>query len=95
MHPSRQRKDTRTMKTDCKFKAVARHDPSVGWSLKVLDNNHNHGPVTALSALPQYRIAAMSDEEHAKVKQMNAENHTPKQILTLLQNANPELMLIP
>jgi MULE transposase-like protein len=66
-----------------------------GWKLQALDNNHNHSLLTALSALPQYRIAAMTPEEQAKVKQMNSENHSANQILTALQNANPNSMLIP
>jgi hypothetical protein len=92
---SKQCKNTSTMKTDCKFKAVVRQQENGQWKLEVLDNNHNHGPLAALAALPQYRTALLTPEERLKVKQMNSENLSASQILTSLRNANPELNLIP
>jgi hypothetical protein len=63
VHPSRQRPNTSTMKTDCLYQAVARKvDDGVGYMLKVLDNNYNHRLVEALSAFPEHRIAAMALE---------------------------------
>jgi hypothetical protein len=68
VHLSRQRPNTSTLETDCPYKAVARKlDDGVGYMLKVLDNNHNHGPAEALSAFPQHRIAAMSPQERTAV----------------------------
>jgi hypothetical protein len=68
IHPLRQRPNTSTMKTDCLYQAVAwKADDGVGFMLKVLDNNHNHGLVEALSAFPQHRIAAMELEEQTIV----------------------------
>jgi hypothetical protein len=65
------------------------------WQVDFTENNHNHGPVLALSALPKHRTGAMTPEEHAKVKQMNLENLIPNEILTSLRCANPESNLIP
>jgi hypothetical protein len=95
VHISKQRKNTSTMKTDCKFKAVVRQQENGQWKLEVLDNNHNHSLLAALAALPQYRTALLILEEQLKVKQMNSENLSTSQILTSLRNANLELNLIP
>jgi hypothetical protein len=76
VHESRQRKNTSTMKTDCKFKAVAQQENGQ-WKLEVLNNNHNHSPLAALAALLQYRATALTPEERLKVKQMNLENLSP------------------
>jgi hypothetical protein len=97
-HKSRRRKNTSTMKCDCPFTISAKHldgQSQSGWQVKVADNNHNHGPVAALSALPQHRVAAMTLDERLKVKQMHSENHSANQILTTLRLANPNSMLVP
>lgn len=52
VHPSRQRKNTATMKTDYPFRVVAKKN-QMGWKVEVLKNNHNPGPFAAASALPQ------------------------------------------
>jgi hypothetical protein len=84
------------MKTDCKYRVVARkEDNGNGWKMGVLENNHNHGPVACASALPQHRTAAITPEERAKIKQMNSENQSAGQILLTLRCANPDSMLIP
>ena len=78
VHPSRQRPNTSTMKTNCPYQAVARKvDDGVGYMLKVLDNNHSHGPVEALSAFPRHRIAAMTLEEQTIVQKMGVLGHSP------------------
>jgi hypothetical protein len=82
------------MKTRCKFQAVARKEQGNQWRLEILDNNHNYDAVAALSALPQYRIAAMTLEEKAKVKQMRSENHSASSILISLRNTNLDSMLV-
>lgn len=50
VHTSRQRKNTSTIKTGCKFQAVVR--PEGNQKLQILDNNHNDDAVAALLALP-------------------------------------------
>ena len=55
---------------------------------------HNHDPVEALSALPQHRIPAMSEEECATVNSMHRNGHSPLQILSALQLLNPASHLI-
>jgi hypothetical protein len=84
VHESRQRKNTGTIKTECPYRAVARKLEDGGYKLEVLEHNHNHGAVMALSALPQHRVGAMTLEERSKIKQMNSENHSANQILTSL-----------
>jgi hypothetical protein len=62
VHESRRRQNTSTMKTGCRFSVVAKKCDSPGqegYKVEVQNNNHNHGPVEALSALPQHRLAAM------------------------------------
>jgi hypothetical protein len=93
-HESKRRKNTSTMKTDCKHRYVARKADD-RWKLEVLKNNHNHGPAAALSALPQHRIAAMTPEEHALLRDMSALGHSPTQILDTIRKSNPESNLIP
>ena len=93
-HPSKQRKNTSTMKTDCKYQCVARKVDD-GWKLEVLENNHNHGPAVALSALPQHRVAAMTPEERAILRDMSVLGHSPTQILDAIRKSNPESNLIP
>lgn len=95
VHPSRQRRNTSTIKTECPYKAVARNQEGFGWKLEVIDNNHNHGSVASLSALPQHRVSAMSDQERAKVKEMRSQGSTPNQILHSLLCSNPNSHLIP
>jgi hypothetical protein len=95
VHLSRQRRNTGTIKTECPYKVVVRNEESVGWKLQVVDNNHNHGPVTALSALPQHRVAAMTPQEREMVKKMRSQGITPSQILNSLRCDNPDSHLIP
>jgi hypothetical protein len=87
-HPSRQRRNTSTIKTDCPYRVVAWKQLDGSFKTEVLDHNHNHGPVAALSALPQHRIGAMTPEEHAKVKDMMVLGHSPSQILNALRHDN-------
>jgi hypothetical protein len=47
VHPSRQRKNAATMKTDCPFCVVAKKN-KMGWKVEVLENNHNPGPLLQL-----------------------------------------------
>jgi hypothetical protein len=102
VHPSHQRRNTGTIKTDCPYKCVARCVDSGGdggggggWNLETVDNNHNHGPAASLAALPQHRIAAMSPEELSKVKQMRSQGINPKQILNALRQDNSNSHLVP
>jgi hypothetical protein len=82
------------MKTDCRFFVVAKKCPS-GWKLDVQNNNHNHGPIAALSALPQHRIAALQSQERAAVRDMSALGHSHTQILDALRKGNLESNLMP
>jgi hypothetical protein len=96
VHTSRQRRNTSTIKTDCKYQVQAKKcEDQLGYLVKVLENNHNHGPVAAISALLQHRIAAMTPEEHSIARDINVLGHSPRQILNKLQQANPKSQLIP
>jgi hypothetical protein len=66
----------------------------MSWIVKVINNDHNHEPAEALSALPQHRISAMSEEERSTVDSMYRNGHSPLQILGALQSANPVSHLI-
>jgi len=59
------------------------------------EGRHNHGPVTALSALPAHRIASMTLQEKSRVKEMQTLYHSPSQILQTLHKDNPDCVLIP
>jgi Transcription factor AFT len=73
MHESKRRKNTSTTKTGCPFRVdAAPCEAQPGWKVEVVENRHNHGPVAALSALPAHRIAAMTLQEKAKVKEMQS-----------------------
>ena len=82
------------MKTGCKFRVSATRKGAMSWTVKVVNNDHNHEPVEALSALPQHRIAAMSEGERSTVNSMHRNGHSPLQILSALQSANPSSHLI-
>jgi hypothetical protein len=85
------------MKTDCRFSVVAKKcpDDEPGWKVEVQNNDHNHGPMAAASALPQHRIAALKPEERTMVRDMSALGHSPTQILNAIRKDNPESNLIP
>ena len=93
-HESRRRKNTSTMKTDCRFSIVAKKCPE-GWKVEVQDNNHNHGPIAVLSALPQHRIAALQSQERLLIRDMSTLGHSPTQILDAIRKGNPNSNLIP
>jgi hypothetical protein len=97
-YESKRRKNTSTMKTDCPFSVVAKkcsdsNEP--GWKVEVQNNDHNHGPIAAASALPQHRVAAMKPEEHAIIRDILALRHSPTQILNTIRKDNPKSSLIP
>ena len=95
MHDTKRRKNTSTMKSDCLYKVVLKKcSNQPGQESEVIENNHNHGGVLALSALPRHCISAMTEDEKAKVRQMNIENYTLTEILISLCCANPDSMLI-
>jgi hypothetical protein len=91
---SKQRKNTSTIKTDCKHRCVARKVDD-GWKHEVLENNYNYRLAAALSALLQYRIAAMIPEEHAILRDISVLGYSPTQILDAICKSNPESNLIP
>ena len=90
----KRRRNTSTMKTGCKFRVSAKRKGAMSWTVKVVNNDHNHEPVEALSALPQHRIAAMLEEERSTVNSMHRNGHSPLQLLSALQSANPSSHLI-
>jgi hypothetical protein len=67
------------MKTRRKFRVSANHRDGITWNVKVFNNNHNHESTEAASALPQHRIAAMSEEERLLVGSMHQNGHSPLQ----------------
>ena len=86
------------MKTDCRFSVVAKKYDSLSqesYKVEVQNNNHNHGLVEALSALPQHRLAAIKTQEQAMVRDMSTLGHSPTQILDTIRKSNPESNLIP
>jgi hypothetical protein len=66
-----------------------------GWKVEVQNNDHNHGPMAAASALPHHRIAALKPEERTMVRDMSALGHSPTQILNAIRKDNPKSNLIP
>jgi hypothetical protein len=59
-----------------------------------LNNKYNHDTVILPIALPHHRIGALTKEEYTKVKKMSILGHSPSAILSVLQYANPELLLV-
>src|SRR5436305_7376908 len=55
VHPTKKRRNTSTTKIGCPFRVRA---VGTNWTVHIVDSNHNHGPATANSALPQHRTAA-------------------------------------
>lgn len=82
---NKRRKNTSTMKTGCKFRVSATRQGTMPQIVKIVSNNHNHGLVKALSALPQHRIAAISEKERSLVNSIYLNSHSPKQILSTLE----------
>jgi hypothetical protein len=56
----------------------------VGFKLEVVNNNYNHRPIIALSALLQHRVAVMTLEERAIVKDISTLSYNLRQILDKL-----------
>jgi hypothetical protein len=81
----KRRKNTSTMKTGCKFRVSAARQRDMPWTVKIFNNHHNHKPVKASSALPQHRIAAMSEEEQSLVGSIYQNSYSSLQILSALQ----------
>lgn len=50
--------------------------------------------MVVLLVLLQHRIASITADEKAKIKQMNAENYSTKEILLSIRNINPNTALI-
>jgi hypothetical protein len=97
-HESKHRKNTSTMKTSCPFSVVAKKcldGDEPGWKVEVQNNDYNHGPMAAASALPQHQVAALKPEERAVIRDMSALGHSPTQILNIIRKDNPESNLIP
>jgi hypothetical protein len=93
-HESKRCKNTRTIKTNCKHRYVARKLDDK-WKLEVLDKYHNHRLAAAPSAPPQHRVGAMALEERALLRDMAALGYSPTQILDALRKSNPSSNLIP
>jgi hypothetical protein len=96
MHESKRRKNTSTIKTKCPCRViVTRETLHSSWTSRTVDEEHNHDAVTALSALPQHRLAALTEEERRQVADMNQLGHNPTAILAALRLANPDCLLVP
>jgi hypothetical protein len=77
VHISRQRRNTSIIKTDCKYQVQAKKcEDQSGYLVKVLKNNDNHSPVTAISALPQHRSATTKDIEDMQDAEADEEAHS-------------------
>jgi hypothetical protein len=94
-HESKRRKNTSTRKTECPWQVVAKNNISGGCKVEVVENNHNHESVTALSALPQHRIASMALSEKDRVKEMQSLGYPPSQILRTIRSEDKDSLLTP
>jgi hypothetical protein len=94
-HKSKHRKNTSTMKTECLWQVVAKNDISSSCKVEVVENNHNYKPVSALSALPQHRIASMASLEKDRVKEMQSLRYLLSQILQTIRSENKDSLLTP
>ena len=94
IHVSKKRRNTLTTKCWCPFRIRATYDVSTNWIIHHTNLEHNHKPVSANSALPHHRTAALSCWEHDKVIEMNTLGNTPIQILQALRIANPRSVLV-
>jgi hypothetical protein len=57
VHISRQRRNTSTIKTDCKYQVqVEKCEDQPEYLVKVIKNNYNYGAIIAISALPQHSV---------------------------------------
>jgi hypothetical protein len=65
------------------------------WTTQITSTDHNHDAVVSLSALLHYRIGAITQEERQKLTDMNQLGHSLTAILNALQQANPDLLLVP
>jgi hypothetical protein len=62
--------------------------------LEVLDNNYNYRLVSVLSALPVYRIAAITPEEQVIVHEISVLGYSSVQIHNKLRYNKPDCILI-
>jgi hypothetical protein len=61
VHATKRRKVTGSVKTDCQFRYSCTREGTT-WTGKVVNQNHNHGPIDAIS-LPAHRRKALSEEQ--------------------------------
>jgi hypothetical protein len=97
VHESKRRKNTGTTKTNCKYRVAAKL--IVGaipnqWQVTVLNNEHNHDAVISPTALLHHRISSLTEEEYVRIKEMSVLGYSPSAILSALQYANPDLLLV-
>jgi hypothetical protein len=64
------------MKMGCKFRVSAARQRGMPWTVKIVNNNHNHEPAESISVLLQHRIAAMSEKERGIVSEMHQLGHS-------------------
>lgn len=95
IHESKRRKNTSTMKCKCLYRVIATCETSsLLWTSRTVNEEHNHDAVDVLSALPQYRLAAITAEEREDVAKMNQLGYSPTAILAVLCLANPESLSV-
>ena len=94
MHESK-RKERKSAKCGCGYRAQAKQNKISGeWILESLVSEHNHGPLSTLSAAPVYRNSALSDEQSAEIIKLSNTGQSSTQIIAYLRQKNPEQTLV-
>lgn len=76
--------------TNCPFEVVGKKDDEL-WTLTIKHGEHNHEPATDISDHPSCR--RFTEEEILIIREMSTAGKRPRQILKVLRQRNPNLIL--
>lgn len=89
---SRQR-EGRSKKSGCQWAVECKHLASVGWTVRTLNTDHNHPPVSCISALPEYRLEDLLPEDVQEILTLASAGSKPKDILSFLREKDEDCVL--
>jgi hypothetical protein len=89
---SRQR-EGRSKKTSCQWAVECKRMAGIGWSVRTLNAEHNHPPVTCISALPEYRLEDILPEDIQEILALANAGSKPKDILSFLRQKDDDCLL--
>jgi hypothetical protein len=82
------------MKIDCPFRVSATRTEHGERRLRVICGDHNHGPVSQLSALPAHRLWSLDPDIRVEIGRLIMLGHGATQIPEATRKAYPNVVLV-